>query len=62
MEEIYSILRRRPDGKSLGFVHDCMWQAAALMLATRPLSQGEFEVIEATGAFLPDVRDGAKLP
>ena|SRR6185503_6518172 len=45
MKEIYSMLRRRPDGKSLGFVHDYMWQAAALMLGTRPLSEGEFEVI-----------------
>jgi hypothetical protein len=45
MEEVYSALRRRPDGKSLGFLHDYMWQAAALMLALRPLSEGEFEVI-----------------
>jgi len=47
MKEIYSTLRRRPDGKSLGFVHDYMWQAAALVLATRPLSQAEFEAIMA---------------
>ncbi len=45
MLEIYSALRRRPDGRSLGFVHDYMWQAAGLVLATRPLSQAEFEVI-----------------
>ena len=45
MLEIYSMLRRRPDGKSLGFVHDYMWQAAALVLGTRPLSQPEFEAI-----------------
>ena len=47
MREIYSALRRRPDGRSLGFVHDYMWQAAALILATRPLSQAEFEAIMA---------------
>ena len=47
MEEIYSALRRRPDGRSLGFVHDYMWQAAALVLGTRPLSQAEFEAIMA---------------
>ena len=45
MREIYSALRRRPDGRSLGFVHDYMWQAAALVLGTRPLSQAEFEAI-----------------
>ena len=45
MREIYSALRRRPDGRSLGFVHDYMWQAAALVLGTQPLSQAEFEAI-----------------
>ena len=47
MKEIFSALRRRPDGRSLGFVHDYMWQAAALVLGTRPLSQAEFEAIMA---------------
>jgi hypothetical protein len=45
MLEVYSTLRRRPDGTSLGFVHDYMWQAAAFILGTRPLSQAEFEAI-----------------
>jgi hypothetical protein len=45
LREIYSMLRRRPDGRSLGFVHDYLWQAAALLLGTRPLSQAEFEAI-----------------
>ena len=45
MKEIYSMLRRRPDGRSLGFVHDYMWRASALILGTRPLSQAEFEAI-----------------
>jgi len=47
MREVYATLRRRPDGRSLGFVHDYMWQAAALILGTRPLSQAEFEPIMA---------------
>ncbi len=47
MKEIFSLLRRRPDGRSQGFVHDYMWQAAALILGTRPLSQAEFEAIMA---------------
>ena len=47
MKEVYSRLRRRPDGGSLGFVHDYLWQAAALILGTRPLSQSEFEAIMA---------------
>ena len=45
MREIYAALRRRPDGRSLGFVHDYMWQAAAWVLGSRPLSQAEFEAI-----------------
>ena len=45
MQDIYSSLRRRPDGKSLGYLHDHMWRAAALMLGIRPLSQTEFEAI-----------------
>jgi hypothetical protein len=45
MLEIFSTLRRRPDGRSLGILHDYMWQAAAIILGTRPLSQLEFEAI-----------------
>jgi hypothetical protein len=45
MLEIYSALRRRPDGKSLGLVHDFMWQGVAFVLGSRPLSQAEFEAI-----------------
>jgi hypothetical protein len=47
MLEIYSALRRRPDGRSLGFVHDYMWQAAVFVLGSRPLSKSEFEAIVA---------------
>lgn len=45
MLEVFSALRRRPDGRSHGYVHDYMWQAAALVLGTRPLSRAEFESI-----------------
>jgi hypothetical protein len=39
------VLRRRPDGRSLGFTHDYMWQVSALLLGTRVLSQAEFEAL-----------------
>lgn len=44
-EEIYSALRRRPAGKSLGPCHDHLWQASALLLGTHLLSKAEFESI-----------------
>ena len=45
LEEIFSALRRRPDGRSLGPEHDFLWQVAALMLAKHMTSQAEFEAI-----------------
>jgi hypothetical protein len=45
MEEIYSMLRRRPAGRSLGAVHDFLWQAAALLLGPHVLSGVEFEAL-----------------
>jgi hypothetical protein len=45
MEEIYSMLRRRPEGRSLGAVHDFLWQVAALLLGTHVLSGAEFEAL-----------------
>jgi len=45
MEEIYSMLRRRPDGRSLGTTHDFIWQVAALLLGTQILSEREYEAI-----------------
>ena len=45
MEEIYSMLRRRPDGRSLGAVHDFLWQVTALLLGTHVLSGAEFEAL-----------------
>ena len=47
LREVFSILRRRPDGKSSGTIHDALWQMMALLLATRPLSQAEYEAIVA---------------
>jgi hypothetical protein len=45
IEDIYSTIRRRPDGKSLGAVHDGVWQIAAMLLGLYPLSQAQFEGI-----------------
>ena len=45
MEDIYSNLRRRPDGRSLGPIHDFVWQVAAILLALHPLSQAQYEGI-----------------
>jgi hypothetical protein len=45
MVELYSALRRRPDGRSLGLLHDFLWQVCALLVGTYPLSQAEFESI-----------------
>jgi hypothetical protein len=47
LKEIFAQLRRRPDGRSTDFVHDYMWQAAALVLGTQILSRAEFEAIMA---------------
>jgi hypothetical protein len=45
MEEVYTTLRRRPDGRSLGITHDFLWQVSALLLGTRILSGEEFEAL-----------------
>jgi hypothetical protein len=47
--EIYSALRPRPDGRGLGFVHDYMWKAVALVLGTRPLNRAGSDPITALG-------------
>jgi hypothetical protein len=44
-EEAYSNLRRRPDGKPLSQLHTFLWQVAAGLLGTRPVSAAEFEAI-----------------
>lgn len=45
LEEIYSALRRRPDGRSLGPLHDFMWQVAALLLGRHAVSAAEYEAL-----------------
>lgn len=42
MEEVYSELRRRPDGRSLGLTYDFVWQICALLVGSYPLSEAEF--------------------
>jgi hypothetical protein len=60
MEEIYSMLRRRPDGRSLGTTHDFLWQVAALLLGTQILSGAEFEAL--IGALERSTRKWALRP
>lgn len=45
MKEIFSMIRRRPDGRSQGSLHDFLFQVAALTLGMYVLSQAEFEAI-----------------
>ncbi|MBI4431537.1 MAG: hypothetical protein HY587_07495 [Candidatus Omnitrophica bacterium] len=45
MLRLYSLIRRRPDAKSEGFLHDVIYQSAALVLALKPLSLKEFESV-----------------
>ena len=60
MEEVFSALRRRPDGRSLGVVHDFVWQLAALLLGTRVMSQSEFEAL--IGALVRSTRKWGLRP
>jgi hypothetical protein len=60
LEEIYSTLRRRPDGRSLGVVHDFLWQVAALLLGSRVFSEAEFEAL--IGALLRSTRKWGLRP
>lgn len=43
--DVFSAMRRRPDGKSNGLFHSVVWQAAALALGQSPLSQSEYDAI-----------------
>lgn len=45
VEEAFNNLRRRPDGRSFGDVHDALWQAAAFTLGIYALSAAEFEAL-----------------
>ena len=60
MEEIYSTLRRKPDGRSLGPNHDFLWQVAALLLARHPFSQPEYEAF--LGALVRSTRKWSLRP
>lgn len=41
--EVYSAMRRRPDGRSLGQLHDLVWSEALFFLLTRECSRMEYE-------------------
>jgi len=41
--DVYSTMRRRPDGKSLGYLHDLVWQDTAYFLLLHRCSQWEYE-------------------
>lgn len=45
VEEAYGNLRRRPDGRSLGPLHDTLWQASALALGLFALSEAEYVAV-----------------
>ncbi|MBF0387377.1 MAG: hypothetical protein HQL20_05930 [Candidatus Omnitrophica bacterium] len=42
---LYSLVRRKPDGRSEGVLHDVLYQSAALILGLQAVSQAEFEAI-----------------
>jgi hypothetical protein len=44
-EEVFSNLRRRPDGKSPNELHFFLWQVAAGLVGLRPVSAAEFDAI-----------------
>jgi len=44
-EEIFSAMRRRPDGRRINLMHDLIWQAAAFAIALRPCSEAEYTAI-----------------
>jgi len=43
--ELYTQMRRRPDGRSLGPLHDTIWQSAALSLGLRPWSEAQYMAV-----------------
>lgn len=44
-KEIFSAMRRRPDGRRINLMHDLVWQATALTLALYPCSESEYSAI-----------------
>lgn len=45
MAGLYSLMKRCPDGRSEGFLHDVIYQSAALVLGLQPISRAEFEAV-----------------
>ena len=45
MLDCYTALRRRPDGRSIGRMHDILWQIWVFIAATHEVSEGEFTSI-----------------
>jgi tetratricopeptide (TPR) repeat protein len=43
--ELYSTMRRRPDGKGLGVLHDVVWQSACLALGMVKYSESEYGAV-----------------
>jgi hypothetical protein len=43
--DLYALMRRRPDGRSLGPLHDVIWQSAAVALGLRPWSEAEYTAV-----------------
>ncbi len=41
--EVYSAMRRRPDGRSIGLLHDIIWKQTMVFLLTHECSQAEYE-------------------
>jgi hypothetical protein len=44
-KEIFSTMRRRPDGKRINLMHDLIWQVTVLALALYPTSQAEYNAV-----------------
>jgi hypothetical protein len=43
--DLYSQMRRRPDGRSVSALHDVIWQSAALALGVHPWSEAEYTAV-----------------
>lgn len=43
--ELYTLMRRRPDAKSTGPLHDAVWQGAAYALGFQPFSEAEYTAV-----------------
>jgi hypothetical protein len=43
--DIFSAMRRRPDGRRINLMHDLIWQSTALAMALMPYSEAEYNAI-----------------